>query len=141
MAGFESALNDITSAFQTAWSAAEPSVPAYFPNSPRAGSQPQASGEHIDIAVRESVSGRLPEIGSRLAEIRGLVVVRVFVPHGTGTGRIRELCDSVRDILQSVRLGDVRLLASNHDVVGPSDNGALWQENVITPFWFESTPV
>jgi len=143
MAGFKSIAVDIKTAFNAALAASQPGVNIYWPNNPKGddGLQPGTTEEFIMAAILEAPTAILPEIGSRLANVRGLVIVSVFTPKGLGDDRNREICDSVRDALQGQQHGDAWFGGSRRDPRGVESKPTHFQANVNTPFRFESTPV
>lgn len=140
MAGFASVSEDIRTVLNAAWAANATGVSLYWSNDPRATTQPQADSEYAVASILESRSAFLPEIGSRRADIRGLVVVQVFTESAQGDKRNRELCDVVRNALQGVVAGAARFQASDRYPVGIDVNDRHYQANVTTRFRFDSTP-
>jgi len=143
MAGFASASQDIRTAFNAALAVSQPTVNIYWPNDPREAEadQPSTTDEFIMVSILEAPRAYLPEIGSRMAEVSGLVHAMVFTPKGRGDLRNRQICDSVRDALQGLRHGDVKLRGSRRNPRGIELRPTHYQANVTTPFRFESTPV
>lgn len=140
MASHESVSIDLVSTFTTDFAAAEPSVQIVHDNGPAPSPVPGVAGEWVRVAVRFTAA-RAPEIGSRLTDSFGRVVVQVFVPLGVQVGRARELVDTVRDILQRRKIGDARCQEMVCSFSGPDPAGAkFWMETTETRFRFESVP-
>jgi len=85
---------------------------------------------------------RLLDLTTGRSECRGLIVIQVFSPLGTGTKLTRDVVDAAVFVYQRKKLGDVFCGDVEHDVIGATGTGgrANWQENVRIPFRFEHTP-
>ncbi len=141
MAGFASVSEDIRTAFNLALGASQSTVTLYWTNDPVDATPPESNEEYILADIHEAPSSVRPELNSRLAEVVGVVVARVFTQKGRGDKRNRQICDSVRDALQGLRHGVAEFQGSRRDPRGSVPNSRHFQANVITPFRFDSTPV
>ena len=101
---------------------------------------PGLATEWMRISVRFTAA-RAPEIGSRLTDSIGRVIVQIFVPQGLQVGRARQLVDFVRDTFQQQVIGGAHLYETQPTFSGPDPQGqAYWMETVETRFRFESVP-
>lgn len=139
MPDFNSSAVSIVTLFDGAMATAHPTVVRVYDNQTRV-TPPAPTTSWVRLSILGG-GARLPELGSRTADNLGRAIVQIFTPVGTGDALARQIANSVRNIFQSVRVGDVQLGAT--EIVPVSqETGAPWRQvNASTPFRFESTPV
>lgn len=67
----------------------------------------------------------------------GVVIVQVFVPHGTGDGRARRLADQAAGVFRSRTIGNIVFRAAS--VLPQGSDGTWYQVNATAEFFRDST--
>lgn len=122
----------VLAAFNTAFAAAEPTVPIENENIDPIDTS--SLDEWIRIIIQEGDNSQitLGRVGNREYQKTGIIHIQVFTKTGIGAGRARELAQTAKGILQGTTFGDVKTGAAR--VARQGVSGSWWQLNLIVPF-------
>ena len=138
MPDFNEAAVAVVSLFDAAMNERHPDVQRFYDNQQRKN-PPAVTAPWIRFSILGG-GARLPELGSRMTDELGRAVAQIFTPVGTGDELGRTIAASVKNAMQSVRVGEVQLYETTI-TVAQGDQGSPWRQiNASTKFRFESTP-